>query len=62
MIRPGDAPNAKRNAISPVRRVARLKSRFATFAHAMRSTKATATWAMIKPWPGMALAAFLMGW
>ena len=42
MIRPREPPIAARIAISRRRPVARTSSRFATFAHAMSSTKLTA--------------------
>ncbi len=42
MIRPREPPTAARIAISRRRPVARASRRFATFAHAMRSTNATA--------------------
>ena len=42
MMRPRPAPMAARTAISRLRVVARASSRFATFAHAMSSTKLTA--------------------
>ena len=42
MMRPRPAPIAARTAISRLRPVARTSSRFATFAHAMSSTRPTA--------------------
>ncbi len=41
-MRPRPAPSARRTAISRWRFVARASMRFATFAHAMSSTNATA--------------------
>ncbi len=43
-IRPRPAPRALRSAISFLRSVARASRRLATFAQAMRSTRATAPW------------------